>query len=103
MCRSIKPPFNFAPPATEDEVRAAALQFVRKIAGTRAPSKAEHRGLRARRGGDLRQLEAPAGRARHLGAAARPGPRGGAQAHALREGRRALKRSACTAAPTAAS
>jgi hypothetical protein len=39
MCRSIKPLFNFAPPATEDEVRAAALQFVRKIAGTRAPSK----------------------------------------------------------------
>lgn len=39
MCRSIKPLFNFAPPATDDEVRAAALQFVRKIAGTRAPSR----------------------------------------------------------------
>ncbi len=40
MCRSIKTLFNFAPPATDDEVRAAALQFVRKLAGTRQPSKA---------------------------------------------------------------
>jgi hypothetical protein len=39
MCRNIKPLFNFSPPATDDDVRAAALQFVRKIAGTRAPSK----------------------------------------------------------------
>ena len=40
MCRNIKPLFNFAPPATEEEVRAAALQFVRKISGFNAPSKA---------------------------------------------------------------
>ncbi|MDP2345314.1 MAG: DUF2277 domain-containing protein [Deltaproteobacteria bacterium] len=40
MCRNIKPLFNFDPPATDDDVRAAALQFVRKIAGTRKPSKA---------------------------------------------------------------
>lgn len=39
MCRNIKTLFNFAPPATDDEVRAAALQFVRKLAGTRTPSK----------------------------------------------------------------
>ncbi|RKG75447.1 DUF2277 domain-containing protein [Corallococcus terminator] len=39
MCLNIKPLFNFAPPATDDDVRAAALQFVRKIAGTRKPSK----------------------------------------------------------------
>lgn len=39
MCRNIKPLFNFEPPATDDDVRAAALQFVRKIAGTRKPSK----------------------------------------------------------------
>jgi hypothetical protein len=39
MCRSIKPLFNFTPPATDDDIRAAALQFVRKIAGTRKPSK----------------------------------------------------------------
>jgi hypothetical protein len=39
MCRNIKPLFNFEPPASEDEVRAAALQFVRKISGFSAPSK----------------------------------------------------------------
>jgi len=40
MCRSIKTLFNFEPPATEEEVRAAALQFVRKLSGFNAPSKA---------------------------------------------------------------
>lgn len=40
MCRNIKPLFNFEPPATEDEVRAAALQFVRKVSGFTQPSKA---------------------------------------------------------------
>jgi hypothetical protein len=40
MCRNIKPLFNFAPPATEDEVRASALQFVRKVSGFTKPSKA---------------------------------------------------------------
>ena len=40
MCRNIKPLFNFAPPVTEDEVRAAALQFVRKVSGYTKPSKA---------------------------------------------------------------
>ncbi|MDX2203612.1 MAG: DUF2277 domain-containing protein [Hyphomicrobiaceae bacterium] len=40
MCRSIRPLFNFEPPATEDEIRAAALQFVRKISGFNAPSLA---------------------------------------------------------------
>ncbi|MCP3061328.1 DUF2277 domain-containing protein [Myxococcus sp. K38C18041901] len=39
MCRNIKPLFNFTPPSTDDDIRAAALQFVRKIAGTRKPSK----------------------------------------------------------------
>ncbi|MFP2906928.1 DUF2277 domain-containing protein [Pyxidicoccus sp. 3LFB2] len=39
MCRNIKPLFNFEPAATDDDIRAAALQFVRKIAGTRKPSK----------------------------------------------------------------
>jgi hypothetical protein len=39
MCRNIKPLFNFSPPATDEDIRAAALQFVRKIAGTRKPSK----------------------------------------------------------------
>ena len=40
MCRSIKTLFNFEPPATEAEVRAASLQFVRKLSGFNAPSKA---------------------------------------------------------------
>jgi hypothetical protein len=40
MCRNIRPLFNFEPPSTEDEVRAASLQFVRKISGFVKPSKA---------------------------------------------------------------
>jgi hypothetical protein len=40
MCRSIKPLFNFDPPVTSEEVRAASLQFVRKISGFNKPSKA---------------------------------------------------------------
>jgi hypothetical protein len=40
MCRNIKTLFNFEPPATEDEIRAASLQFVRKISGFNKPSKA---------------------------------------------------------------
>jgi hypothetical protein len=39
MCRNIKTLHNFAPPATDDEVRASALQFVRKLSGTTKPSK----------------------------------------------------------------
>lgn len=40
MCRNIKPLYNFEPPVSEDEVRAAALQFVRKISGYNKPSAA---------------------------------------------------------------
>ena len=40
MCRNIKLLFNFQPPVTEDEVRAASLQFVRKVTGFNKPSKA---------------------------------------------------------------
>ena len=39
MCRNIKTLANFAPPATDDEIRASALQFVRKLAGTTHPSR----------------------------------------------------------------
>jgi hypothetical protein len=39
MCRNIKTLFNFEPPATDDEIRASALQFVRKVSGFNAPSK----------------------------------------------------------------
>jgi hypothetical protein len=40
MCRNIKTLANFAPPATDDEIRASAIQFVRKLSGTNKPSKA---------------------------------------------------------------
>ncbi|MFE6649421.1 DUF2277 domain-containing protein [Nocardioides sp. NPDC057772] len=40
MCRNIRPLHNFEPPATDDEVTAAALQFVRKVSGTTKPSAA---------------------------------------------------------------
>lgn len=40
MCRSIKTLFNFDPPATDEEIRAASLQFVRKLSGFHEPSKA---------------------------------------------------------------
>jgi hypothetical protein len=39
MCRSIKPLHNFEPPATDDEIRSAALQFVRKLSGSNRPSR----------------------------------------------------------------
>ncbi len=40
MCRNIKTLFNFAPPATDDEIQGASLQFVRKLSGFNKPSKA---------------------------------------------------------------
>jgi len=40
MCRNIKPLFNFEPPATDEEIHAAALQFVKKVSGFNKPSKA---------------------------------------------------------------
>jgi hypothetical protein len=47
MCRNIKTLFNFDPPVTEDEVRAASLQFVRKISGFTRPSKANEAAFQA--------------------------------------------------------
>lgn len=47
MCRNIKNLYNFEPPTTEDEVRAAALQFVRKISGFNKPSKANEEAFNA--------------------------------------------------------
>jgi hypothetical protein len=40
MCRNIRPLFNFEPPASEEEIRASALQFVRKVSGFAKPSQA---------------------------------------------------------------
>ena len=47
MCRNIKTLANFAPPATDDEVRASALQFVRKLSGTTHPSHANEEAFNA--------------------------------------------------------
>ena len=47
MCRNIKPLFNFDPPVTTEEVRAASLQFVRKITGFHKPSKANEAAFEA--------------------------------------------------------
>jgi len=47
MCRNIKNLFNFDPPVTEEEVRAASLQFVRKISGFHKPSKANEAAFEA--------------------------------------------------------
>jgi hypothetical protein len=47
MCRNIRPLFNFEPPATEEEIHAASLQFVRKISGFNKPSKANEAAFNA--------------------------------------------------------
>ena len=47
MCRNIKTLFNFDPPVTDDEVRAASLQFIRKISGFNKPSKANEEAFEA--------------------------------------------------------
>jgi hypothetical protein len=47
MCRNIKTLANFAPPATDDEIRASALQFVRKLSGTTNPSHAHEAAFHA--------------------------------------------------------
>ncbi len=47
MCRNIRPLFNFEPPVTADEIRAASLQFVRKITGFHKPSKANEESFSA--------------------------------------------------------
>ncbi len=64
MCRNIKPLYNFEPPATDEEIHAAALQFVRKVSGLNKPSKANEAAFQAAvdqiaviTGSLLRQLE----------------------------------------------
>ena len=52
MCRSIRPLFNFEPPATDEEIRAAALQFVRKISGFAHPSRANEPAFALANGGE---------------------------------------------------
>ena len=59
MCRNIRTLFNFEPPATEEEIRASALQFVRKVSGFAHPSKANEAAFR-------RAVEEVSGAARRL-------------------------------------
>lgn len=47
MCRNIRTLANFAPPATDDEIRASAVQFVRKLSGTSKPSRANEEAFNA--------------------------------------------------------
>jgi hypothetical protein len=61
MCRNIKTLFNFEPPVTEDEVRAASLQFVRKISGFNKPSKANEAAFQSA----VDEISAIAGRMLH--------------------------------------
>lgn len=58
MCRNIKTLFNFEPPASEEEIRAASLQFVRKLSGFNAPSKANEAAFH----GAIDEVAAAAGR-----------------------------------------
>jgi hypothetical protein len=59
MCRNIKTLANFEPPATDDEIRASALQFVRKLSGSNKPSRANEAAFN-------RALDEVTGAARHL-------------------------------------
>ena len=72
MCRNIRTLHNFEPPATEDEIQASALQYVRKISGSTKPSKANEAAFE-RAVEEVDRRDAPAARrARHDGAAERP-------------------------------
>ena len=80
MCRNIKTLFNFDPPATDEEIRAASLQFVRKLSGFNAPSHANERAFNraiddvakvARRLIDSLETSAPAKNREEVSAAAR--------------------------------
>ena len=76
MCRNIKTLFNFEPPATEDEIHASALQFVRKLSGFNKPSQANEAAFRPRRRRSIGIGAAVADLAAHTGAGARPRDRG---------------------------
>ena len=80
MCRNIKTLFNFDPPATDEEIRAASLQFVRKLSGFNAPSHANEKAFNraiddvakvARRLIDSLETTAPAKNREEVAAAAR--------------------------------
>ena len=76
MCRNIKTLFNFEPPATEDEIQASALQFVRKLSGFNPAVAGQCRGVRSRGGGSLGSGAAAARLAAYPCTGARPRDRG---------------------------
>jgi hypothetical protein len=86
MCRNIRPLFNFDPPATEEEIRASALQFVRKVSGFSKPARANAEAFE-------RAVDEVADAARtlilSLRSAASPRDR---EEHALRAGERSRRR-----------
>ncbi|MEJ7715830.1 MAG: DUF2277 domain-containing protein [Thermoleophilaceae bacterium] len=95
MCRNIRTLHNFAPPATEDEVRAAALQYVRKVSGSAKPSAANLAAFERAVDQVASATSAAAGGAGHLRPAQGPRGRGrqapGAGRQALRGVRPAVK------------
>jgi hypothetical protein len=92
MCRNIKTLHNYEPPATEDEVRAAALQYVRKISGSTKPSKANEAAFE-------RAVEAVADASMQLlGGLVSAAPPRNREVEAERARERARKRFATTAA-----
>ncbi len=92
MCRNIKTLHNFEPPATDDEIRAAALQYVRKVSGSTKPSKANE-AVFARAVDEIAHLtHRPARRARHGSAAQGSRRRGGTGSSPGREALRARRR-----------
>ena len=91
MCRNIRPLHNFAPPATHEEVRAAALQYVRKVSGTSKPSRANEAAF-------LRAVnEVDAATARLLDALVTSAPPRDREAEAAKARARATKRFAAPA------
>ena len=92
MCRNIRTLHNFEPPATEEEVQAAALQYVRKISGTAKPSKANEAAF-ARAVGEV-----AAASSRLLGALVTAAPPRDREVEAARARERALQRFGTAAA-----
>ena len=101
MCRNIKTLHNFEPPATDDEVYAAALQYVRKVSGSTKPSKANE-AVFMRAVDEIAHITiAPPRGPRHRGAPARPRGRGREGARTGREAVRPGRLAAYAAASEA--
>ena len=82
MCRNIRPLFNFEPPATEEEIRASALQFVRKVSGFTKPSQANAEAFE-RAVDEVAERRASSSFPPQRRPAARPGDRGPQGARAI--------------------